>query len=208
MRTALLVVIAVAGCTRPPEPSEEDALTPKLAALTDPAEAAVAATEVARRSMKHADLVLVREDNGEGRLLLERPGEAPRAIPCDRLVGAWGLWIDDVDGDGKAEAIVALRKPARFDPKVENRLHVYGFEQGECVPAWRGTRLAGRFDAIARSVHRGEIVARERVSEARRRVVRYRWQDFGYRLEEVLWEGRGEAPAELLGQFAFTEQPS
>ena len=77
------------------------------------------------------------------------PSDGPaRHIACDRLVGAWGLWTDDVDGDGHVEILVALHKRAKFDDRLENRLHVYGIERGRCVPAWRGTRLAGRFDAL------------------------------------------------------------
>lgn len=206
MRNALFAIVVAAGCARTSEPVDDSAPAPEAVSLAQVG--GPEPVEIARRSMKHADLVLVREANGEGRLVLDQPGETPRAIPCDRLVGAWGLWIDDVDGDGKAEALVALRKTARFDPKVENRLHVYGFEQGQCVPAWRGTRLAGRFDALAGTKRRGEIIARERVSQTQRRVARYRWEDFGFRLEEVLWEGPGDAPDELLSQYAFTEQPS
>jgi hypothetical protein len=38
---------------------------------------------------------------------------------------------------------------------------------------------------------------RERVGHDRNRVARYRWNDFGYRVEEVLWAGPGAPPAAL-----------
>jgi hypothetical protein len=154
---------------------------------------------VASERLGDAALSLHRDADGLGTLWLEPPGGEPQHVPCDRLVGAWGLWVDDVDGDGHSEAIVALRKAARFDPHVDNRLHVYGFEHGRCVPAWRGTRLAGRFDALATARDApGTIVVSERLGAARRRVARYRWNGFGYAVDAVLWEGAGEPPEDLV----------
>jgi hypothetical protein len=153
---------------------------------------------VAEQELARARLVLARDDEGNGVLFVQPRGGEAQAIPCDELPGAWGLWVDDVDGDGNAEAIVALRKSAKFDRNVANRLHVYGFEQGQCVPAWRGTRLAGRFEALTVERDRpGTLLVRERVGEERHRIARYRWNDFGYRLEDVLWEGSGAPPAAL-----------
>lgn len=160
------------------------------------------------RTLRDTSLTLALAPDGTGRLLLEREGTEPTPIPCDRLTGAWGLWIDDVDDDGRAEAIVALHKPARFDPAPANRLHVYGFEDGRCVPAWRGTRLAGRFDAAATDPDdRGALVVHEWLSPTRRRVARYRWGGFGYAVEHVPWEGRGEPPAALAGVLDFGPSP-
>ena len=157
---------------------------------------------VAEQALARARLVLARDAQANGILFVQPPGGEAQAIPCDELPGAWGLWVDDVDGDGNAEAIVALRKSAKFDRNVANRLHVYGFEQGQCVPAWRGTRLAGRFEALTVERERpGTILVRERVGEERHRVARYRWNDFGYRLEDVLWEGSGAPPAALTDRL-------
>jgi hypothetical protein len=138
------------------------------------------------------------EDAGE---LWFAPGDerAPRPVACDRLTGAWGLWTDDVDGDGYTEVLVALHKPAKHDPQPANRLHVYGIEQGRCVPAWRGTRLAGRFEALGVDpAAPGTIVVAERVGSTRRRVTRYRWHGFGYRVAEVLWQGDSSPPETYL----------
>jgi hypothetical protein len=174
----------------------------------DPARPRLDAFEiVAEQELARARLVLARDEDGNGVLFVQPPGGEAQAIPCDELPGAWGLWVDDVDGDGKAEAIVALRKSAKFDRNVANRLHVYGFEQGQCVPAWRGTRLAGRFEALTVERDRpGTLLVRERVGEERRRIARYRWNDFGYRLEDVLWEG-SDAPPAALNDRLRGEQP-
>jgi hypothetical protein len=155
---------------------------------------------VARRSMRDADLVLAidREQMGE---LFVIDGERVHPVPCDRLPNAWGMWLDDVDGDGRAEAIVALHKPARFDPGDHHRLHVYGFEHGRCVPMWRGTRLAGRFDAATVEPDRhGTVLVHEWTAPTTRRIARYRWTGFGYALDEILWRGVDETPPPELVQ--------
>jgi hypothetical protein len=106
------------------------------------------------------------------------------------------MWSDDVDGDGHREVLVALRKRARFDPVVENRLHVFTIRGTACVPLWRGTRLAGRFERIGR-VGGGKLVALERIGGGRRWLARYRWTGFGYAVERVLWRGKGSLPKKL-----------
>ena len=140
---------------------------------------------------------------------MARNGADPLPIFCDdRLEGAWGLWVDDVDGDGNVEAVVALNKKARFDDRLANRLHVYSFERSQCVPAWRGTRLAGRFDAVATDPDdHGALLVHEWLSVTRHRVARYRWQGFGYRVDAVLWEGTGDAPVALVAELDFGPTP-
>ncbi len=199
-RGLALVCLMHAACGGEAAAAVEDA-SPSVPRLSD-------LEVVAEAPMKRARLVLARDELGNGTLFVEPHGELAQPIPCDPLPGAWGLWVDDVDGDGSAEAIVALRKPAKFDPKLENRLHVYGFEQGQCVPAWRGTRLAGRFEALTVERDRpGTLLVRERVGRDRNRVVRYRWNDFGYRLQDVLWEGPGAPPAELDRRLQSEKSP-
>ena len=166
------------------------------------ASAPAGAREIVSRSFGAGRLRLLVDGQGLGQLRYSEPGVAEREVPCDRLVGAWGLWVGDVEGDGRHEAIVALRKPAKFDPVVENRLHVYAIAEGECVPVWRGTRLAGRFDRIA--VDGDRVLALERVGSGRR-VAWYRWHGFGYRLEEILWTGRKMPGPQLMAMFKEEE---
>jgi len=152
----------------------------------------------------------IRRPFGEGTLLLEGASRLTlvdsrgrrQAIDCGPLRGAWGLWVDDVDGDGQLDLVLTLRKRARFDPVLENRLHVYtlrgtGDAPPRCVPLWRGTRLAGRFDRIG-DVRGGRLVALERTGRGRRRVARYRWRGFGFAVQRVLWSGSGAPPPRLL----------
>src|SRR5688572_6068997 len=171
----VVAIAALVGCERVPIAIDEPVATADASGAPRDLEI------VAARRLGDATLTLRRDRDGLGSLWLAPADASEHFVPCDRLVGAWGLWVDDVDGDGFHEAIVALKKPARFDTTIENRLHVYGFEEGRCVPAWRGTRLAGRFDALATDAARpGTIVVAERLSAERRRVARYRWTGFGY----------------------------
>ena len=163
-------------------------------------------TVIARVTTDRGSIALVRGEGGDPQLRHTTPDGLTRDVACSELEGAWGLWVNDVDGDGRREVLVALRKEALHDPRVENRLHVYALEQGRCVPVWRGTRLAGRFEDLAVAVHEpGRLLALERVGGARR-VVRYRWSDFGYAVEEELWRGEGEPPAELQERFVHVLQ--
>lgn len=155
---------------------------------------------VARRPMRDAELVLTIDREHIGALFVVA-GDRVHPVPCDRLPDAWGMWLDDVDDDGNAEAIVALHKPARFDPGDHHRLHVYAFTQGRCVPLWRGTRLAGRFDAATVEPDRhGTVLVHEWTAPQARRIARYRWTGFGYALDEILWRGVDEAPPPSLLQ--------
>jgi hypothetical protein len=214
---AMAWVLAAAACeaegraapVRSPESARESVESePPVEPTTERSEASAAPRTLVTRTLRDTSLALALDPDGTGQLLLVRDGSDPAPIPCDRLTGAWGLWIDDIDDDGRAEAIVALHKPARFDPAPHNRLHVYGFEDGRCVPAWRGTRLSGRFDAVATDPDdRGALLVHEWLSPARRRVARYRWGGFGYAVERVLWEGRGEPPAALAAALDFGPSP-
>jgi len=158
--------------------------------------------ELARRALRSGAVVLSADATGRGYLHYVAVDDVATPLACGPLPGAWGLWLDDVDGDGRAEALVASRRPARFDPAVENRLLVLSLAEGRCVPLWRGTRLAGRFDDLAvSSSNRGELFAWERIGGGSRRVAIYRWSSFGYALERVLWQGEGAPPAPLRRHF-------
>lgn len=200
---------ASASADDAPEPTTPPASSASSTAPTTAPEPTPAPLRtLVTRTLRSTSLSLAVRPDGTGELFLLRDGADPTPISCDRLTGAWGLWIDDVDDDGRAEAIIALHKPARFDPTPHNRLHVYGFEDGRCVPAWRGTRLVGRFDAVATDPDdRGAILVHEWLSPARRRVARYRWKGFGYVVDRILWEGTGEPPATLAGVLDFGPSP-
>lgn len=151
-----------------------------------------------RRPFDGGAIVLRRSAGGDGDLTRIDAAGVEHPVSCERLPGAWGVWLDDVDGDGRTELLIALRKRARFDPVSENRLHVYALASDRCVPMWRGTRLAGRFDWLAiEPGSPGPLLVWERVGHGVRRLARYRWVGFGFSLERVLWLGPGALPPRL-----------
>lgn len=165
------------------------------------------AAEVVRRSLGRGAVVLERDSEGRGRIVLVGRGGARRRVSCDPLPGAWGLWVDDVDGDDRPDLLVALHKRARFDPVLENRLHVFALRGARCVPLWRGSRLAGRFDRLGR-VHGGRLLALERTGRGWRRLARYRWAGFGFALQRVIWRGQGRLPLRLARQLDAAGGPT
>ncbi|MBI5610403.1 MAG: hypothetical protein HY902_16115 [Deltaproteobacteria bacterium] len=139
------------------------------------------------RQLGHGQVLLATPTGGQrGLWLRDRAGKV-QPVECDSLVTAWGLWVADVDQDGAQDLVVALRKPALHDPRVENRLHVYALHGDQCVPLWRGTRLVGRFERLA--AVGPQLWALERAGAGQWRVARYRWDRFGYRLTATLWQG-------------------
>ena len=154
--------------------------------------------EIAHRPFGNGQLRLVADRDGTGTLLYADAATPEKVIPCDVLTGASGLWIADVEGDGSPEIVVTLRKPAKFDPVVQNRLHVYTIENDQCVPVWRGTRLAGRFEHI--TVDGAYVKALERIGTGWR-IARYQWHGFGYVVEKILWRGRRKPGARWMAMF-------
>jgi hypothetical protein len=194
-----LVAVLGAACADVAAERPREAPVVDVAIADARGEAAPPAAPSVTRRFGAGTLALHPTAEGDAQLWWTADADAvPQRIGCDRLTGAWGMWTDDVDADGHPEVLITLRKRAKFDPQLENRLHVYGIEDGRCVPAWRGTRLAGRFDALATDPEApGTIVVSERVGPDRHRVTRYRWQDFGYRVAQVLWQGHAPAPEPL-----------
>ncbi len=145
-------------------------------------------TVLVDRALGNGRVRLVRTAGGQRALVrVDARGKSHR-IACGRLTGAWGLWVTDVNSDQRPDLVIALRKKARHDPVVENRPHVYTLYGNRCLPLWRGTRLAGRFEQL--DVRGPRLWALERVGRGQRRVARYRWRGFGYTVERVLWRGR------------------
>jgi hypothetical protein len=159
------------------------ALNPDLASARS-----ARATVIVERALGTERVRLVRSPGGRRALLRIDARGGSHPIACGKLTGAWGLWVTDVNGDKRPDLVIALRKRARHDPVVENRPHVYTLYGHRCVPLWRGTRLAGRFEQL--DIRGVRLWALERIGRGLRRVARYRWRGFGYTVERVLWRGR------------------
>jgi len=159
-----------------------------VALYPDPASARAArVTTLVDRALGRERVRLVRYAGGRRALLRVDARGVSHRVACGRLTGAWGLWVTDVNGDRRPDLVIALRKRARHDPVVENRPHVYTLKGNRCVPLWRGTRLAGRFEQL--DVRGARLWALERIGLGQRRVARYRWRGFGFAVERILWRG-------------------
>ncbi len=96
----------------------------------------------------------------------------------------WKVDGGDVDDDGKNEVVIGVYKKARFDPKLDNRLFVYEWEDGDLFPKWLGSSLSLPFYDFAVGDLDGErgdeLVSLERFQDGGSRVMVYEWSGFGF----------------------------
>ena len=111
----------------------------------------------------------------------------PLPYPVYRLETA------DVNGDGRAEALVGVIKSTRFYPQKGRRLFVFKNYKNRVRAMWMGSKLGGilqdfRFvDGVVRSL--------ETTTKGQYVVAEYRWQGFGFEFVRflVVKVGREEA---------------
>ncbi len=102
---------------------------------------------------------------------------------------AWKLLVGDVDGDGKAEIVVALARTDRRDKRVRNRLYVYSWAGEGLLDRFRGSSFPRPFIdfALERSARdagsRVVLLALDLPTRSFRREV-YRWMHFGFARED------------------------
>ncbi|MFC1509810.1 hypothetical protein ACFL60_09045 [Candidatus Omnitrophota bacterium] len=96
--------------------------------------------------------------------------------------------LADVNGDGVDELAITLYKSEPKDPKKDNRLHIYGWYNGEIYALWRGTFLSKPFDYLTfGNVTGGEAcelvtVEHGRLQKDRYYLCVYAWNGFGFDL--------------------------
>ena len=92
--------------------------------------------------------------------------------------------MGDINGDGKAEAIVGVIKKTRFDREMSRRLFIYKNIDGRIRPLWMGSRLGGILQDFRYT--NGRIRSLETDKKGLFYVAEYTWGQFGLVFERFI----------------------
>ena len=127
------------------------------------------------------------ERYGERLLILSSEDGETRKIWKDMDMAKlkpWKVESGDVDGDGAQDILVGVYKKTRFDPKMNNRLFVYDWDEDGLFPKWLGSSLSLPFYDFAVGQIDGEdgdeLVSLERLKGGSSRIMIYKWSGFGF----------------------------
>jgi len=107
----------------------------------------------------------------------------------------WKLVTADVDGDGRREIIVGLKKGTRYFPRPHNCLFVYSIQGERVIARWLGSSLGKPFTDFAFGNLDGdraeELASLEAPRNGRRTVTVFSWSGFGFEVDRHLgpWSG-------------------
>lgn len=93
--------------------------------------------------------------------------------------------VGDVDGDGKADALVGVVKSTRFYPEKARRIWILHLRGGKARPLWLGSKLGGQLQDF-RYIEEGTVRSLEASADSLYSVAEWRWNDFGLRFERFL----------------------
>lgn len=100
----------------------------------------------------------------------------------------------DVNGDGKADALVGVIKSTRFYPEKARRIFIFKLVNGKKVrPLWLGSKLGGILKDF-RYVN-GRVRSLEASSDSLYSVADWQWNDFGLKFERFLVHRTDKATA-------------
>jgi hypothetical protein len=106
----------------------------------------------------------------------------------------WKLLAGDVDGDGRPEIAIGVRKSTPYYRTRHNCLFIYGVVRGRIRARWLGSRLSRPYVdfALVRNLagRAARLAAIETAYAGRRRLAIYIWSGFGFRLERSVGEWR------------------
>jgi hypothetical protein len=152
----------------------------------------VTATVAAQSYSKTLDIDLNRDGKTES-LVLNAKHEPALAIyhgktkiwsGIPRRWKPWKMTTGDVDGDGKREIILGVRKSTRFLRFEHNCLFVWGFDGKVATKKWLGSSLSKPFsDFLLSDIDNDgedELIALEQKRGGKKCVVVYSWIGFGF----------------------------
>ena len=93
----------------------------------------------------------------------------------------------DVNGDGKADAMVGVIKSTRFYPEKARRLFIFKQVNGKVRPLWLGSKLGGVLQDFRFTG--GHIRSLETTTDGQWVVADYRWQGFGMAFDHYIVKG-------------------
>jgi hypothetical protein len=99
----------------------------------------------------------------------------------------------DVDGDGRADAMVGVVKATRFYPEKARRLFIFKLVNGKARPLWLGSKLGGILEDFRYTD--GRIRALESTKDRRYVVSDYQWGGFGMKFERFIIKGTDKKTA-------------
>jgi len=93
----------------------------------------------------------------------------------------WKILAADVDADANPDLLVGVFKSTRYDSVVQNRIFVYNREANFIYPKWFGSRLSYPIlDFKVVETESTQLVTLERSAPNQFRIIRYRWNGFGF----------------------------